>query len=269
MGSNNSTDHINDTMNKEVSETAKTTSAQELMRKVQVDDQTAYIEANAFIANPYSLLGRVIEVRKKNGICPQSLKDVDAKIEFSPLPISGVKVEDASKIKEPILRNSIIVDQKLCASVSFLSYLNGQLDTNSYFSLMVFDQATGLVDVQDSGWANGLRQWKTDNEQILKDPDVCFLYAIVGMVQKHIVRKKYIKFNSGIKGGAYGLNVNGELATSTEEYSLDIIFGLTPAILKRSDKLDYISALILNPTRIDLELFSSASGSLVHTPHRI
>lgn len=264
MGTNNSTEHINATMNKDVSEGIKTTTSQELIKKVQVDDKTAYIEANAFVANPYSLLGRVIEVRKKNGICPQTLKDADANIEFSPLPISGVIVDEKSKIKEPVLRSSIVVDQKLCESVSFLSYLNGQLDANSYFSLMVFDQATGLVDVQDTGWANGLHQWKVDNAQIINDPDVCFLYAIIGIVQKHIVRKKYIKFNAGVKGGAYGLNVNGELATSTEEYSLDVIFGLTPAIMKRSGNLDYQSTLVLNPTNNDLKLFSSISGSSVN-----
>jgi hypothetical protein len=270
MGTNNSTEHINNAMNNEVAESAPITTASEISKKVNVDDKTAYIEANAFIANPYSLLGRVIEVRKKDGICPQTLKDVDANIEFSPLPINGVQVDPASRIKEPILRNQIIVDQKLCASVSFLSYLNGQLEANSFFSLMVFDQATGLIDVQDPGWANGLRQWKIDNDQIINDPDVCFVYAIIGMVQKQIVRKKYTKFSSGAKGGAYGLNVNGELATSTEEYSLDIIFGLTPAIMKRPDNsLNYRSLLALNPNTKDLEYFASASGSVIYNANKI
>lgn len=74
--------------------------------------------------------------------------------------------------------------------------------------------------------------------------------------------KKYIKFEARAKGGAYGLNINGEISTSTEEYSLDIRFGLTPAILKRpSPDYDFTKTLVLTPTKEDYMLFNSATGT--------
>lgn len=262
MGANNDTKHINDAMNNNVSEKTNVATKEEAAKKLKIDDQTAYIEADAFVANPYSLLGRVIQIRKINGTCPNTLNDPDYKFEFTISPIPNIKIDEASKLKEPILRNSIIVDKQLSLNVSFFSYLSPQLDAKSFFSLMVFDQSCGLVDVHDNSWTNSVKQWKEENQDVIKDPDVCYLFAITGFVQKNIVRKKYIKFEAGAKGGAYGININGELSTSTEEYSLDIRFGLTPSILKRPEsKYDFTKTLDVNPTLLEKQLFGSLTGS--------
>lgn len=261
---NNTTKHINDTMNESVAEKTNIATKDEASKKLKLDDQSAYIEADAFIANPYSLLGRVIQIRKKAGKCPDSLDDPNYKFEFTISPIPGIKIDESSKLKEPILRSSIMVNKELALNVSFLSYLSGQLDAKSSFSLMVFDQTTGLVDVHDSTWAANVKTWKEQNDDLITDPDICYLFAITGFVQKNIVRKKYVKFEAGVKGGAYGVNINGEISTSTEEYSLDIRFGLTPAILKRPTQNSNINkAQLLIPTKEEYKLFNSATGSTV------
>ncbi|MEO0555327.1 MAG: hypothetical protein AAF149_19105 [Bacteroidota bacterium] len=261
MGANNSTEHVNEVMNNDVSEGINLSSPKDISAKLNINDKTAYIQADAFLGNPYSLLGRVIEVRKTNGKCPENLNDPNASFEFSALPIYDIKIDESSKIKKPIKRNSIVVDKSLSAKVNFLTFLSSQLDAKSFFSLMVFDQATALVDVQDVSWRNGLKLWKQDNLDIFRDPDVCYLYAVIGMVQKNIVRKKFVSFEAGAKGGAYGLNVDGKLATSTEDYSLDIVFGLTPVVIKRPNTdVSMENTLAFNPTPNELSFFSSASG---------
>lgn len=103
---------------------------------------------------------------------------------------------------------------------------------NDLFSIMLYDQLTGVVDVHSPTWEIGLSKWLQKNTYLLQDPNVCYLYAIVGIVQKHVIRKRYKKLDTKIRGGAYGLNVNGELHTSNEDFSLDIRYGLNPVIIK-------------------------------------
>lgn len=262
MGQNVNTEHINDTMNKNVSEKTSTATAEVARKIIGIDTLTAYIDADSFIANPYSLLGRVIQIRKVNGVCPQTLDDPNNRFEFTISPIPNVKIDETSKLKQPILRSSIIVDKQLSLSVSFLSYLSAQLDTNSFFSLMVYDQTAGLVNVQDNEWTSNLNKWKEENKDLFVDPEVCYLFLVHGIIQKNVIRKKYLKFKTGVKGGAYGVNINGELSTSTEEYALDIRFGLTPGILKRPDStLGFAKTLSIEPSKLERQLFSTLTGA--------
>jgi hypothetical protein len=264
MGVKVDTQHINDTMNSAVCDKTDVATKTDVAIKLKIDEQIAYIQDDAFIANPYSLLGRVIQIRKRNGICPQTLNDPDREFEFTISPIPDVKVDEASKMREPLLMDSIIVDKQLSLSVSFLSYLSAHLDASSFFSLMVFDQTTGLADVHDATWTGNVNKWKADNQGLLNDPEVCYLFAILGFVQKNVVRKKYIKFKAGTKGGAYGININGELSTSTDEYSLDIRFGLTPGLLKRpGPQLGFARETLLVPTKQELQLFGTMTGANV------
>ena len=262
MGKNHSTKEINDAMNEQVSDKKPVPTADEAKTNLKIEERKAYIEADAYIADPYALLGQVMQVRKTNGQCPTSLNHQSSKFEFTPIPVKR-KVNENSKLKKREIRSSIIVDKNLSAEVSFLNYLNAQLSANSFFSIPLFDQAAGLVDMHDAEWSANLKQWKNDNQDLLNDPEICYLFVITGFIQKNLVKKKYTKFEAGAKGGAYGININGELATSTEEYSLDIWFGLEPSILKRPDpKYDFNQTLLVPPTIKDLELFTSATGSM-------
>jgi hypothetical protein len=262
MGQNHTTQQINESMNGEVADKKPVPSKQEALSSLKIEERKAYIEADAYVADPYALLGQVIQVRKSNdGQCPTSFNDPSANLEFTPVPIKR-KINENSKLKKPEIRSQIIVDQSLATSVSFLSYLSAQLNSKSIFSITLYDQAAGLIDTHDEEWPDNLRQWKTDNHDLFVDPQICYLFVVTGFIQKNLIRKKYIKFEAGAKGGAYGINVNGELATSTEEYSLDIWFGLEPAILKRPDPTyDFHKTLLTAPTKSDIELFASATGS--------
>ncbi len=261
----NSTEHINDAMNKQVTEKPeKIPSAQDVSRFMGLESNVAYIEADSFSGNPYALLGTVIEVRKQNGVCPDKLNSTGVVPEFSAFKIPGIKVDEGSKIKEPIKRQSILVDQKLALDVSFLNYLSTQLDGESSFSLLVFDQAGGLVDRDDASWADGVNKWKTDNQELFDDEEICYLFAVIGFVQKYVIRKTYKKFDAKAKGGAFGVNIEGSLYTSSEDYSLDIRYGLQPVILKRPSATRVLGLspepLVRTPTGAEISLFASIQG---------
>ena len=87
MGKKNSTEHINQTMNSSVSEQTTVAKQEEVIAKLNLRSHTAYIEADPYIANPYALLGMVLQVRKVNGECPSSLADPNHQFEFTPFPI--------------------------------------------------------------------------------------------------------------------------------------------------------------------------------------
>ncbi len=225
-------DTINAVVNDEVADKQPIVDQSKINQLLNIETEIPYVQLEGgFIANPFSLLGRVVEVRKVNGKIPTSV--TSANIEFSLLPISGVKMEADSQIKSPILRQSVVVDGNVTANVGLFSYLNAQIDAESVFSINVIDQAGGLVDVQDPSWAAGLTKWKQDNADVLADDDIAYLYVIIGFVQKQIIRKKFKKFDGTAKGGGMGINVEGSLFLSSDEYAMDVRYGLTPAILKR------------------------------------
>lgn len=265
MGTNNSTSHINDVMNASVSEQTNVAKETEAISKLNLNAHTAFIEADPYIANPYALLGMVLQIRKKSSQCPDSLNDPNYQFEFTPIPIQR-KVDPLSKLTTPRLRNSIVVDKQLALNVSFLSYLSAELSSDNFFSLMIFDQASGVINQHDSEWSKNVKDWKQDNQDLLNDSNICYLFVISGFVQKNIVRKKYKKFKAGAKGGAYGLNIGGELATSTEEYSLDIKFGINYNVLKRpTDESIVEHNLIATPTIEEEKLLSGLTGSMFQT----
>lgn len=233
-----STKHINEVMNDSVARTETPPAIEEANKLLQIKRNQIFIEDDSFIGDPYSLLGRVIEVRSKDGKCDKNVNNGYA--EFSAFPIPGVTVNENSKIKQPLKTKSFIVDKKLSLEVGFLSFLNSKLDNESLFSVIVYDQAVGLLKIQDPNYLTGMRMWIQQNENIINDPETCHLLVVTGMVQKNIIRKKYKKFDVKAKGGAYGLSVNGNLYTSTEDYSLDMRFGLSYQRIPIPSKTDIL-----------------------------
>lgn len=232
MGNSNSVKHINEVMNKNVAQQTNVATENNAVSKLGIDSEYIYMEQDAYIGNPDNLLGRVYLVKTKDGKVPSSLKDDNVIFERYIYPIKGIKIDEKSRLKEPILRQSIIVDKKLSASISFLSYLSAELTANDYFSLMVYDQAAGVVNMQDASWKDGLKEWIVENDNLMQDRNIHCLFVITAFSQKNVIRKKYVKYDGKTKGGYFGININGELSTSTDEYSLDIRFGLEPSIIK-------------------------------------
>jgi hypothetical protein len=265
MGKNNNQDHINDVMNTEVAKSAAISTEEELRKNAQISDQSAYIIADSFTGNPSLLLGRVIEVRKpQNEECPNSISATEGNFEFSTFSITGFETDEQTKLSKPELRGSFIVDKNISAQIGFLNYLSAQLDAKSTFSLAVMDQGKGQI-IQNDLWKKAVKDWINENSDIMNDSNVCWVYVVTGFVQKNIIKKRYVQFETGAKGGAFGINVNGKLSTSTEDYSLDIIFGLTPAIIKRPQqaKAFEFNAKQLEATGEEQTLFAKASGKKV------
>ena len=232
MGGKHDVDTINSVVNTEVASSQTIVDQTKINQLLNIEEDIPYIKLEGgFIADPFSLLGRVVEVRKVNGKVPDAVSSPN--VEFSPFPISGAKVETDSKIKSPILRQSVVINSKIAANVGLFNYLQAEIDDESVFSINVIDQAGGLVDVQDPSWPRGVKQWKIDNADVLADNEICYLYVIIGFVQKQIIRKKFKKFDGSAKGGAMGININCAVYLSSDEYSMDIRYGLTPTILKR------------------------------------
>lgn len=268
MGHDTSKEHINETMNNIVGQT-KPAAIEEAEKLLDIKRNQIFIEDDSAIANPYSFLGRVIEIRKIGGKCPESYGEAGYTPEWSTLPIPGRKVDENSKIKSPERAKTFIVEKNVATKVAVLQYFSGEIDANSAYDVIVFNQATGMVDVHDDSWAIGVEKWRESNKHLLDDTDICFLLVVTGMVQKNILRKKFVKFESNAKGGYFGVNINGELYTSTEDYSLDIRFGLTVNVIKRPHKEESIAKekglfvpaeenfLLDKPKDAEIELFQS------------
>lgn len=242
--SSNSPTHINEVMNKDIATPKSIPSIEETQQILKVPNEILYLSADTYVGNPYALLGTVLEVRRTGDKCPTQTNLQDAVIDFSATKIPGFMIDENSKLKEPIKRQSIMVDKKLSVNVSFLNYLSAEFTGESSFSLIVFDQATGLVNRDDDSWSSGVLKWKNDNKEvILDDEQVCYVHAVIGFVQKYIIKRKYTKYSGTAKSGAFGVNLNGELYTSDEDYSLDIRYGLQTVVLKRPSAVKKVLAI--------------------------
>lgn len=194
-----------------------------------------YIRDDTFIVNPSALLGQVIELRRVQGqdSCPEDITELSAV--FSSMPVLGIAVDEASILATPQKRESLLVNQRMASSVNFLGYLAAELDAESAFSLIVFDQASGRVDDSVEAWPQALNDWRTRNASVMADERVCYLVVVKGYVQKNVVRRKFQKVEGEASGGAYGVKAAGNYLSSSEDYSIDVRFGLSTAVLKRPD----------------------------------
>ena len=190
-----------------------------------------YISDDSWNANPLGLLGQVVEIRANGGVCPARLDEGAAN--FALEPLAGVEVDPKSILKQPVKRESLVVDQTLAAKVGFLSYLSAELNAKTAMSLIVFDQTSARVLDTVPSWNAAIAAWKQAHAAEMKDPDICYLIVVKGYVQKNVVRRKYVTVDTKTKGGAYGVNVEGKYMRSSEDYTVDIRYGLSPGILKR------------------------------------
>jgi hypothetical protein len=226
-----------------------------------------YVRDDTFIGNPLALLGQIVEIHKKNGTCPTSATANDGGAEFSVEPLSSYRVDERSIISSPIKRDSQIITHDGAASVAFLNYLSTSLDANSVYSIILFDQAGGRVDDKDASWKTAIKSWMDAHGKLLQDPEVCYLWVVKGFVQKNVVRRKFTDVSVAAKGGAYGVNVEGKYHTSTDDYSVDVKFGLSPGILKRPEGvpqgLDRGEVGQMAPTESELKVLTNVT-TIVH-----
>jgi hypothetical protein len=203
--------------------------AGDLTKKLDLQE-IPYIRDDTFLGNPRALLGQVVEIRKKGGVCPTSF--TGGEVEFAAVPVQGFEEDLSARLSSPAKRSSLVVNQSIAANVSFLSYLSAELETNSVFSLILIDEAAGRVKDQ-GGWSAALANWKRDNATVMADDNVCYVWVVRGFVQKNVIRRKFQEVKGGATGSAYGVNVGGKYYSGEDDYSVDVKFGLSPGILKR------------------------------------
>jgi|688.fasta_scaffold476857_2 hypothetical protein len=90
MGNNSTTKYNNESLDSYVSGKTKVATKDEVISSLKIAEMTGYIEADSFVANPYSFFGRVIQMREKNGVCLETLLPSNYKFGFTlnPIPTS-------------------------------------------------------------------------------------------------------------------------------------------------------------------------------------
>jgi len=224
-------------LNKKFKSVDSKSSQGELDREVGANKNTLYIELPTFIGNPYALIGQIVQVPKIFGETPDELNGISCP--FILHPIKNLKIDELSKLKNPLQRASIIANSEVIAKTSVLKYLNGQIKNTSVFSLLVFDRAIGRVNQNIDSYETAIDEWKSKYMSKYADKHTAILYLITGFVQKEIIRKSYKKMVSSANGGAFTVSVDGELHTSNEDYYLDILFGLEATVLYKHEKIVY------------------------------
>lgn len=220
-------------------------------------EEIPYIKDDTYIGNPLSLLGQIVEIRKTNGVCPSGSLS-DGATNFNIFPVTGFKVDPKSVVNSPVKRDSQIVTYESAGKVSFLNYLQTELNTQQVFSIILFDQAGARVDDQDPTWITAVNTWVNAHGAAMTDPNICYLWVVKGMIQKNLVRRKFTDVKVAPQGGAYGVNVNGSYHTSSDDYTVDVRFGLSPGIIRRpsgaAGGLGGRAPIQMDPTQSEIEM---------------
>jgi hypothetical protein len=224
-----STEHINATMNESVAEQKPIDSIETAKKQFQTIDALRYIQNNTYSGDPASLLGKIFY--EKIG---------ESELKRWALSITPV-IDEKSVLKEPITRMELIIDNKVAANIEFLTFISSSANSQEVFEIKVIDNAVArLVDSGDN-WENCLTNWmkSTFNQDLINHTKVKSIGIVTGVVQKFIISKKYKKFDISAKGGAYGVNVGGELYTSTSQYEFNTCYGVDLVYLPTKSTIDF------------------------------
>lgn len=235
MGNGNATkEHVNEVMSNNIAEKKLLVNPIEVKKQFDSKESLRYIKNDTYIANPSGLLGKVFYEKKNSD-------DLEAFI----FPISG-KVNSESVLKSPQTRVEMILDSKAAGSIGIMSYLSLTLCENEVFEFRVIDNTAARIIDNGDEWEKSILKWLDSpiSKTIIDDNNVERIGVVTGIVQKYISTKKYKKFETNVKGGAFGVNVGGELYTSSSEYALDIVYGLDLVYLpKVTTKKEFVEVI--------------------------
>lgn len=216
MGGGATTEHINQAMNEDVAEPLAPSTASDLKRAFPSRDALRYIANSTFIADPSKLLGRVYyEKRGQDALIPFSTRVT-------------VKTDESSRLSAPQTVSELVIDSKASASADFLSLVSLNVGADDVFELRVIDNAAARAIDNGDEWDAAVTKWYENprSQELLRHPDVAAISVVTGVVQKYLTSKKYRKFEAGAKGGNWGVNVAGNLYTSSSEFQLDVVYGV-------------------------------------------
>ncbi len=233
-------EQVNEVMNRDIAEQAQIVNPTQVKKEFDTNDTLKYVKNDTYIANPGAWLGKIFYEAKGD---PTLIPFI--------LPIKGV-VDKDSVLKSPQTRKEMILDSKAAGSLGIMSYLSLSISQNEVFEFRVIDNtAARMVDTGDE-WQASLEKWMATDlaKKIINDPEVERIGVVTGVVQKYVSTKKYKKFEVSAKGGAFGVNVGGELYTSSSEYALDIVYGLDLVYLPKTTRQAEFRNIIANNARI-------------------
>ena len=233
--------------------------------------EVPYITDDSFINSPNGLLGQVVVIRKSANKCPgkgdvsHAEFSVNPMVAYSEAKKKGFKVDPASVLTQPQKMKSRVINADVATKVGFLNMFSSQLDAKTVLSLIVFNQAGARVDDHDASWKEAVDAWQVANKTVMDDADVCWVWAVKGFIQKNVVSRKFVSVKAGGGGGAYGVQIDGSAYTSSDDYEVDVRFGLSSGVMKRpaGPGPEGLVAEGDEPTEADLAVFVGVT-SIAH-----
>jgi hypothetical protein len=227
-------------MNKEVSTPRPVATLNDLRQALPTTDVLRYIKNDTFIADPTRLLGRVYYEIAGSSV----LKAFVIRI--------PVEVDKDSLQKSPLTRSELVIDQRMSTSAEVLSFVSFSLTKDELYELRVIDNAGGRALDSGNPWEKAINEWLDNSvcKTLINDDNVGAISVVTGVVQKYLTSKKYRKFEAGAKGSGWGVNVAGNLYTSSSEFQLDVIYGLDLVHLPRAKNVKEFAENVAQGVRL-------------------
>jgi hypothetical protein len=254
-----STEHVNETMNSSIADPRPIATSDELQKAVPMRDALRYVKNDTYIADASAILGQVYYERIND----------DTLIPFY-LSI-GAQVDPNSKLSAPQTVSELIIDKKAKAKVEALSLLNVELSAEELLEVRVINNSIARLVLKGDEWEAAITKWLRNPlcQDLISDSTVGRIAVVTGAVQKYFTTKKYKKFEAGAKGGAWGVNVEGSLYTSTSQFSLEVVYGLDLVTFKQAANVnEFAENLVrraLETDRVGLQSFNAKFSKMVES----
>lgn len=230
------TEHVNDAMDSEVSDSRARAKIDEVRRAFPVSESLRFVKNDTYVADPTAILGRVYyETQGSDRLEPFH---------------TGIPVEISQKslLSAPLTVAELIIDGKLGASADVMGLVSLDVTATEVLELRVIDNATARAVTQGEAWELALSRWLSSplNASLISSPRFTTVSVVTGVVQKYLTSKKYRKFEAGAKGGGWGVNVEGSLYTSSSDFVLDVVYGIDLVTLVHRERVEEIADAMLS-----------------------
>jgi hypothetical protein len=212
-------EHVNETIN-EIADPQPVATKADIRKALK--DSLRYIKNDTLVADPSAILGRVYYEKEGSDELHQFPSSIDA-------PVSA-----DSKLSAPQTVSELIIDTKAKLGVEALALISAQISGGELLEVRVINNATARLADRGDAWEAAVEKWSEmkRTQQLMSDPTVKTISVVTGVVQKYLTVKKYKKFEATAKGGSFGVNVDGNLYTSTSQFELEVIYGIDLVLFK-------------------------------------
>jgi len=209
-------EHANEWMNQEVAEQVKSPPLDQVADALQFTAEMAWLRDPSFY-EASSLLGRVYY--KLHG--DTSFRSHIYSLDLEMLPGAN----------DPLVRQELILNAEAAANASFLEFLKLNISAKEVYELRVVDNARVRAKVIGERWESEIEKWLNRQREVrtptLESSNLSYCAVVTGVAQKFVTKKRYSEFEGEGKGGGYGVNVDGRLFLSSQQFDLDIAYGLS------------------------------------------